>query len=135
MSAWKPPVMEALHAIWRVLEPFTPGALGALVAQMMRPGLGMRTRFVQWTVSVIVFHFVSLALTAVFHWPKAIGDVVGFFVAFLAFEALHAWQKAAIEAGVSVISGAPDILKNIFESYWRRPGAPRAPAQTPEGEG
>lgn len=135
MSPWKPPLVEIGRAVWHVLEPFTPGVMGALVAQMMRPGLGMRTRFVQWTVSVIVFHFVSLAIMAVFHWPKAIGDVVGFFIAFLAFEALHAWQKAAIEAGVSVISGAPAILKNIAESWGRRPGAAAAPANTPEGEG
>lgn len=123
---------KILSVVWHAVEPFVPGALGALVAQMIRPGLGLRTRFVQWTVSVIVFHFVSLAVLAVFHWPKAVGDVIGFFIAFIAFEALHAWQKAAVEAGVGVISGIPTIFRDIAASWGRRPGA----AQTPtEGEG
>lgn len=133
MSPWKAPLMELMHAVWRHLEPWLPGVLGAIVAQMIRPGLGLRTRFIQWTVSVIVFHFVSLALTAIFGWPQAIGDVVGFFIAFIAFEALHAWQKAAVEAGVSMISGFPAIVKTIAESWGRRPGA--AAATPPEGEG
>ena len=119
-----------LTAIWHALEPFVPGALGALVAQMIRPGLGIRTRFVQWTVSVIVFHFVSVALTDIVGWGKPIADVVGFFVAFIAFEALHAWQKAAVAAGVSMISGFPDIVKNIAESWGKRPGS----SASPEGE-
>ncbi|MGQ3041450.1 MAG: hypothetical protein ACT6TH_14590 [Brevundimonas sp.] len=123
MAGWKPQVFEVLHAVWREAEPFVPGALGAMVAQMMRPGLGMRTRFVQWTVSVIVFHFVSLAVAAVFHWPEAVGDVIGFFIAFLAFEALHAWRQAAVDAGVSMISGLPAIVKSIAESWGKRPGA------------
>lgn len=119
MAAWKSPLV----AIWHALEPFVPGALGALVAQMIRPGLGIRTRFIQWTVSVIVFHFVSVALTAIFGWSAPIANVIGFFVAFIAFEALHAWQKAAVAAGVSMISGFPDIVKNIAESWGKRPGA------------
>lgn len=127
---WKHALMEFAHGIWRHLEPWLPGILGAIVAQMIRPGLGLRTRFIQWTVSVIVFHFVSIALTAVFRWPEAIADVVGFFIAFIAFEALHAWQKAAVEAGVSMISGLPGILKNIAESWGKRPGA----ASPPEGD-
>lgn len=124
---------KMLASVWHYIEPFVPGALGALVAQMIRPGLGLRTRFVQWSVSVIVFHFVSLAVGAVFHWPKAVGDVIGFFVAFLAFECLHAWQKACVEAGVGVISGIPTIIRHIAESWGRRPGA--APSTPTEGEG
>lgn len=131
MQPWKAPLLEVLAAVWHRLEPWLPGVLGAVVAQMIRPGLGLRTRFIQWTVSVIVFHFVSLALTAVFHWPDAIADVVGFFVAFIAFEALHAWQKAAVAAGVSMISGLPGILKNIAESWGKRPGTATSP---PEGD-
>lgn len=131
MQPWKAHLLEVLTALWERSEPWRPGVLGALVAQMIRPGLGLRTRFLQWSVSVIVFHFVSLALTAVFRWPDAIADVVGFFVAFIAFEALHAWQKAAVEAGVSMISGLPEIWKNIAESWGKRPGA----ADTPEGDG
>lgn len=132
MAGWKHPLLEIGRGVWHVLEPFVPGALGAAVAQAIRPGLGIRTRFVQWSVSVIVFHFASLAIAAVFHWPKAVGDVVGFFVAFLAFECLHAWQKAAVEAGVSMISGLPAIFRNIAESWGKRPGAAATPT---EGEG
>lgn len=132
MQPWKGPLLEFVRAVWHAIEPYLPGLLGALVAQMIRPGLGLRTRFIQWSVSVIVFHFVSVALTAIFHWPDAIADVVGFFIAFIAFEALHAWQKAAVEAGVSMISGLPGILKNIAESWGKRPGAAASP---PEGEG
>lgn len=123
MQPWKAPLLEFLTALWERSEPWRPGVLGALVAQMIRPGLGLRTRFIQWTVSVIVFHFVSSALNAVFGWHHAIGQVIGFFVAFIAFEALHAWQKAAVEAGVSMISGLPEIWKNIAESWGKRPGA------------
>lgn len=133
MQPWKLPLAEVMDAVWRHLEPWLPGVLGAVVAQMIRPGLGLRTRFIQWTVSVIVFHFVSIALTAIFKWPEAIADVVGFFIAFIAFEALHAWQKAAVEAGVSMISGLPGILKNIAESWGRRPGAAAVPPT--EGDG
>ena len=100
---WKPALVEVFAAVWHRLEPFTPGILGAAVAQAFRPGLGMRQRFVQWTVGVIFFHFVSLALAAVFSWPKAVTDCVGFFVAFVAFEAMHAWQAAAVETGASAI--------------------------------
>lgn len=132
MQPWKGPLLEMLAALWERSEPWRPGVLGATVAQMIRPGLGRRARLIQWTVSVIVFHFVSAALAAVFGWPEAITDVVGFFVAFIAFEALHAWQKAAVEAGVSMISGLPGILKNIAESWGKRPGSAASP---PEGEG
>ena len=62
LMAWKAPLLEFALAVWHRLEPFTPGILGAAVAQAFRPGLGMRQRFVQWTVGVIFFHFVSLAL-------------------------------------------------------------------------
>jgi hypothetical protein len=131
MQPWKGPLLEIFAALWHRLEPWLPGIFGAIVAQMIRPGLGVRQRFIQWTVSVIVFHFVSIALTTIFRWPDAISDVVGFFIAFIAFEALHAWQKAAVEAGVSMISGLPGILKNIAESWGKRPGTPASP---PEGD-
>lgn len=44
----KPVLIEFAAAVWHKLEPFLPGILGAAVAQMMRPGLGMRQRFIQW---------------------------------------------------------------------------------------
>lgn len=125
MSGWA----KVAAGVWHVVEPFVPGILGAAVAQMVRPGLGIRTRFFQWTVSVIVFHFVSRALTAIFGWGSAVSDVVGFFVAFIAFEALHAWQKAAVTAGVSMISGAPEIIKEMALSWGKRPGAASNPTE------
>ena len=136
MAGWKPAAAEAASVVWRALEPFTPGALGALVAQMIRPGLGLRQRFIQWTVSVVVFHFISLALAAVFHWPEAVADVIGFFVAFLAFEALHAWQKAAVEAGVDMIKGLPVVARQVLASWGRRPGtAPDPEPRNTEEQG
>lgn len=132
MASWKPPLMEAARSVWHALEPFVPGVLGALVAQAIRPGLGLRQRFIQWTVSVIVFHFVAAALTAVFHWPEAIGNVVGFFVAFLAFEALHAWQKAAVEAGVGMIGDVRAVWRQLMEGWAARVGARKADSEQPK---
>lgn len=119
MIEWK----AAALIVWLKLEPFVPGVLGALVAQMMRPGLGVRQRFIQWTVGVIVFHFVSRGLAAVFHWPEAVADVVGFFIAFLAFEALHAWQKAAIETGASAIRDVGVVWRHLMEGWAAKAGA------------
>lgn len=135
MPTWKPPLMEVLRTAWSVLEPVIPGVLGALVAQAIRPGLGLRARLIQWTVSVIVFLFVSRALASVFHWSNAIGDVVGFFVALMAFEALHAWQKAAVEAGVGVIGDTRAVWRQLLEGWAARAGARKAGEQAPkEGE-
>nr|WP_312054283.1 hypothetical protein [Brevundimonas diminuta] len=130
----KAPFFEFLLAVWHKLEPFLPGILGAAVAQMMRPGLGMRQRFIQWTVGVIVFHFVSKALAALFHWPEAVADVVGFFIAFLAFEGLHAWQKAAIEAGVSAIRDTGAVWRHLLQGWAEKAGG-RRNTTTTEGEG
>lgn len=135
MQPWKVPLIEMAHAVWHRFEPFVPGVLGAIVAQGIRPGLGLRQRFVQWSVSVIVFHFVSLALAALFHWPSAVGDVVGFFVAFLAFEALHAWQRAAVEAGVSAIKDTGAVWKQLLEGWAARAGAPKSNPVPPTSEG
>lgn len=99
------------------------GIAGGAVAQMLRPGLGVRQRFVQWTVSVITYSFVSRALEAVFHWPTALTEVVGFFVAFLAFEALHAWQKAAIETGASAIRDVGVVWRHLMEGWAAKAGA------------
>jgi len=132
--AWKPALFEALLAIWHKLEPFLPGVMGAAVAQMMRPGLGMRQRFIQWTVGVIVFHFVSAALAVLFRWPEAVADVIGFFIAFLAFEGLHAWQKAAIEAGASAIRDTGAVWRHLLQGWADKAGARRHPPTT-EGEG
>ncbi len=130
----KPLLIEVITAVWHKLEPFLPGVLGAAVAQMMRPGLGMRQRFIQWTVGVIVFHFVSAALAALFHWPEAVTDVVGFFVAFLAFEGLHAWQKAAIEAGASAIRDTGAVWRHLLQGWAEKAGG-RRNTTTTEGEG
>lgn len=131
---WKPALIEVALALCHKLEPFLPGVLGAAVAQMMRPGLGMRQRFVQWTVGVIVFHFVSRGLSALFHWPEAVADVVGFFIAFLAFEALHAWQKAAIETGASAIRDTGAVWRHLLQGWAAKAGAGQHPPK-PEGEG
>lgn len=127
---WKPALIEAAVAVWHRLEPFVPGILGAAVAQAFRPGLGMRQRFVQWTVGVIFFHFVSLALASVFSWPKAVTDCVGFFVAFVAFEAMHAWQAAAVETGASAIRDTGVVWRHLMNSWAAKLGAARA-ASTP----
>ena len=130
MATWKASLLEIAVAIWHRLEPFIPGVLGAAVAQAMRPGLGMRQRFVQWTVGVVVFHFVSLALAAMFAWPKAVADVVGFFVAFCAFEALHAWQLAAIETGASAIRDVGVVWRHLMNSWASKLGGARAASTT-----
>ncbi|MGH7019152.1 MAG: hypothetical protein ACREEY_04700 [Brevundimonas sp.] len=127
-------LIEFALAVWRKLEPSLPGVMGAAVAQMMRPGLGVRQRLIQWTVGVIVFHFVIEALTVVFRWPEAVADVVGFFIAFLAFEALHAWQKAAIEAGVSAIRDTGVVWRHLLQGWAAKAGASQQPPKT-EGEG
>lgn len=133
--AWKPALIEAFAAIWHKLEPFVPGILGAAVAQAFRPGLGIRQRFVQWTVGVIFFHFVSLALAAVFSWPEAVTDCVGFFVAFVAFEGMHAFQQAAIETGASAIRDTGTVWRHLLNSWAAKLGAARtASATTPTTE-
>lgn len=132
--AWKPALIEVALAIWHKLEPFLPGILGAAVAQMMRPGLGMRQRFIQWTVGVIVFTYASRALAVLFHWHEYIAQVVGFFIAFMAFEALHAWQKAAIEAGVSAIRDTGAVWRHLLQGWAAKAGASQHPQKT-EGEG
>lgn len=128
--AWKPALFEALAVVWHRLEPFVPGILGAAVAQAFRPGLGMRQRFVQWTVGVIFFHFVSLALAAVFSWPEAVTDCVGFFVAFVAFEAMHAWQAAAVETGASAIRDTGVVWRHLMNSWAAKLGAARTASTT-----
>lgn len=137
MAMLKDHLLEAGLAVWHRLEPFVPGVLGAIVAQAIRPGLGLRQRFVQWSVSVIVFHFVSLALAALFGWPQAVGDVVGFFVAFLAFEALHAWQKAAVEAGASAIKDTGVVWRQLLQGWAARAGGAKPDPVSPptDGEG
>jgi len=135
--AWKTTFLHLWDMTRHAVEPFVPGVLGALVGQFIRPGLGMRQRFVQWTVGVIVFHFVSGALLALTDWPDAVGDVIGFFVAFLAFEALHAWQKAAIEAGASAIKDTGAVWRQLMQGWAARIGAAKADPVPPttEGEG
>lgn len=127
---WKPALIEALAVVWHKLEPFMPGILGAAVAQAFRPGLGIRQRFVQWTVSVVVFHFVSLALATAFAWPKSIADVVGFFVAFCAFEGLHAFQQAAIETGASAIRDTGTVWRHLMQGWAAKLGAARTASTT-----
>lgn len=130
----KPLLIEVITAVWHKLEPFLPGILGAAVAQMMRPGLGMRQRFIQWTVGVIVFTYASRALAVLFHWHEYIAQVVGFFIAFMAFEALHAWQKAAIEAGVSAIRDTGAVWRHLLQGWAEKAGG-RRNTTTTEGEG
>lgn len=128
--AWKPALIEIGLFVWHRLEGYVPGILGAAVAQAFRPGLGMRQRFVQWTVGVVFFHFVSLALAAVFSWPEAVTDCVGFFVAFVAFEAMHAWQSAAVETGASAIRDTGVVWRHLMNSWAAKLGAARAASTT-----
>lgn len=123
------------EVLWRLIEPFIPGALGAAVGQAWEKGLGWKDRLIQWLVGLLCAAYIVPAVGHALMWHQTMISAVGFVVGTIAFKAVGRWREAAVESGVNIFQSLPGIVR----SWWRRPGAaPEAPTPVqpkPEGDG
>jgi hypothetical protein len=121
--AWKPPLVEVLHALWGWLEPLIPGALGAAVAQFWEKGLSLKDRLIQWAAGLLFAAYVVPAFAHVLNWGQPLTNAAGFVVGTIAFKAVGRWREAAIEGGAGAFRSLPEIAR----SWLRRPGSTPEP--------
>lgn len=65
----------------------TPSLIGSAVAQVWKPGLSWRHRFLQWVVGSTVSYYATVGIIAWTGWNEFVAQSLAFGIAMIAFDA------------------------------------------------
>lgn len=88
----------------------TPSLIGSAVAQVWKPGLNWRHRFVQWIVGSTVSYYATVGIVALTGWNEFVAQSLAFGIALVAFDA----TPRLIRAAADVIAELPAGLRDRF---------------------
>ena len=93
-----------------LIAALAPAALGSAVAQAYQRGLSLRDRLVQWSVGILVSHYVTLGVAAVLQLGPFVGQALGFVLGMIAFQAAPRFMAASTDALAGVPNRIIDFL-------------------------
>lgn len=88
----------------------TPSLIGSAVAQVWKPGLSWRHRFVQWIVGSTVSYYATVGIIALTGWNEFVAQSLAFGIALVAFDATPRLIRAAGDVIASLPAGLRDRL-------------------------
>lgn len=92
-----------------------PGAVGAMLGVVFQGALPWTQRLLQFTVGLIVSHYVGGALLALFpDWPTIVQDAIKLGIGMSAFEGARRFRLAAIEVAGQAPKDLWEHLKSLF---------------------
>lgn len=93
-----------------LLANLTPSLIGSAVAQVWKPGLNWRHRFVQWIVGSTVSYYATVAIISLTGWNEFVAQSLAFGIALVAFDA----TPRLIAAVADVVADLPARLSDRF---------------------
>lgn len=88
----------------------TPSLIGSAVAQVWKPGLSWRHRFVQWVVGSTVSYYATTGIIALTGWNDFVAQSLAFGIAMIAFDT----TPRLIKALGDVVTGLPQRISDYF---------------------
>lgn len=89
---------DALAAGRDLLAALAPSLIGSGVAQVWKPGLSWRHRFIQWIVGSTVSYYATGAIIAFTGWNEFVAQSLAFGIGLVAFDATPRLIRAAGDA-------------------------------------
>ncbi|HEX7856043.1 MAG TPA: hypothetical protein VF503_20360 [Sphingobium sp.] len=80
-------IRDILHSVPDLIGSLAPSLIGSAVAQVWKPALPFRQRFMQWVVGSTVSYYATLGIIAITGWNAFVAQSIAFAIALIAFDA------------------------------------------------
>lgn len=80
-------IRDLAHSGADIIASLTPSLIGSAIAEVWKPALPFRQRFLQWVVGSTVSYYATLGIIALTGWNHFVGQSIAFAIALIAFDA------------------------------------------------